>query len=800
MRSFPLTAVRLLDGPFRTAQDADVRYVLALDPDRLCVPYLREAGLEPEVDGYGNWEGDGMGGHIGGHYLSACAQLWAATGDDRLRDRLDHVLDVLERCQAAVGTGYLGGVPGGRALGEELAAGVVDADTFSLNGRWVPLYNLHKALAGLVDAGVHADRGRAVKMAMGLADWWLSVSRGLDDAAFEEMLHTEFGGMTDAFAQLGALTGRGEYLEEARRFAHRAILDPLVEGRDDLDGLHANTQIAKVVGYARLAGVLGDRPEARPYAAAAGTFWRTVTGRRTVAIGGNSVREHFHAADDFTATVAERQGPETCNTYNMLKLTGLLLEATDDASMLDFAERATFNHVLSSQHPGRGGFVYFTPLRPAHYRVYSQPDTSMWCCVGSGMESHARYGALVFGDVDGDLAVNLYLGATLDWAARGVTVRLEADLLRSDTAVLHLTAARPVRLGLRLRRPSWARGVEVDVDGEPADVVDDRGYRTVRRTWSGTHTVTLRLSAGLAAECLPDGSAWVAYRWGPVVLAARAGDDGLDGLLAGEQRMGHVAAGPTRPMGATPVVAAADPLDAAVLVGRDPLAVDLTVHATGPGITTVRLEPFSAIHDERYTLYWPVGTDVRARRAELEALDRAETPGTVVVDEVVAGEQQPESDHGFAGEGTRAHAVHGTHTRSATGWFSYTLRDPQRRAALLRLTFLEPDPAAPRAHTLTVNATSLGEPARSRTPDGSVQLDVPLTAALRGDDPEGRLVVGIHASDGLPTPELLRVRLVGGAGSAARVRRCGRRRGCGRRRPRGAGRRRSCRAGRPRSA
>ncbi|KQT01065.1 beta-L-arabinofuranosidase domain-containing protein [Cellulomonas sp. Leaf395] len=757
MHAFPLADVRLQEGPFKDAQEADVRYVLALDPDRLCAPYLREAGLESPAPGYGNWEGDGMGGHIGGHYLSACSQLWAATGDDRLRERIEHVLDVLERCQDAIGTGFVGGVPGGAALGEELAAGVLDADTFSLNGRWVPLYNLHKTIAGLLDAATIGSSDRALKMATSWADWWLSVSRRLSDEAFEEMLHTEFGGMTEAFAALADVTGRPEYLAESQRFAHREVLDPLVEGRDVLDGLHANTQIAKVVGYARLATLVDD-PR---YRDAAEFFWRTVTGRRTVAIGGNSVREHFHAVDDFTTMISERQGPETCNTYNMLKLTALLYLASDDVSYLDFYERATLNHVLSSQHPTRGGFVYFTPLRPAHYRVYSQPETSMWCCVGSGMESHARYGSLVFAQSDGDLAVNLYLAATLDWADRGLTAHLEADLLTSDTAVLHLAVTSPLALAVRLRRPGWAHDVHVDVDDEPVEAEEVGGYLVVRRTWSGTHTVTVRFDTGLTAEPLLDDPSWVALRWGPVVLAARAGEDRLDGLLADEQRMGHVASGPTRPLAATPVIATTDALDAAVLVSRDPLEVDLTVWQDGADApTTVRLTPFAAIHDARYTLYWPVGTDVAARRAQLAAQDRAEASDVVVVAEVVAGEQQPESDHEFAGEHTRAHTVDGTHTRSATGWFSYALHDPDRVATLLQLTWVEPDVADPRAHELRINGTVLGTPARTWVADGVVHVDHVVEDALRVDDPDGRLVLSVHSRDGLATPDLLRVRLV----------------------------------------
>lgn len=751
VRTFPLAAVRLLDGPFKDAQDADVRYVLALDPDRLCAPYLREAGLPEDAPGYGNWEGDGMGGHVGGHHLSACAQLWAATCDERLRARVEHVVGVLERCAAALGTGYVGGVPGGARLGEELAAGVVDADTFSLNGRWVPLYNLHKTLAGLLDAATYAGSDRALALATGWADWWLTVSRALPDEAFEEMLHTEFGGMADAFAALAEVTGRADLLAEAERFAHRRVLDPLAAGRDELDGLHANTQIAKVVGYARLAALTGDDR----YRAATDTFWRTVTGRRTLAIGGNSVREHFHPADDMTAVVLERQGPETCNTYNMLKLTALRFEATGDPALLDFYERATFNHVLSSQHPERGGFVYFTPLRPAHYRVYSQPATSMWCCVGSGMENHASYGRLVFTSAGDDLAVNLYLGAALDWAERGLAVRVEADLLRSDTAVVTVEATEPAHLGLRLRRPGWALGMDVEVDGGRADAAEEDGYLVVRRTWDGVHTVTVRFTTAIVAEPLPDGSAWVAYRRGPVVLATRDGDEDLDGLLAGEERMGHVAAGPTRPLAATPVVDG-DPLAAATLVSRDPLRVDVAARDASGRRTTVHLEPFATLHDARYTLYWPVGADPDARRAELAALDAAETPEVAVVDEVVAGEQQPESDHAFAGDRTRAHATGGTHSRSATGWFSYALRDPSGAATVLRLTYTAP--ADDRAHEVRVGGVVVPAAATHRTGD-VVHEDRPLGAGAR--DADGRVVVAVHGRAGRETPDVLRVRLLG---------------------------------------
>ena len=243
--SFPLNRVRLLEGDFKTAQDTSLRYVLELDADRLCAPYLLEAGLESPAEPYGNWESDGMGGHIGGHYLSACAQLYAATGDRRLLDRLEHVVEVFGRCQAAGRDGYVGGVPGGRALGLELAAGTVDADLFTLNGRWVPLYNLHKTFAGLLDAYTYAASATALTIATALADWWLGISSHIPDPTFEEILRTEYGGMNDAFAILAGITGRADHWAEARRFSHLALLEPLAEGRDELDGLHATRRSPK---------------------------------------------------------------------------------------------------------------------------------------------------------------------------------------------------------------------------------------------------------------------------------------------------------------------------------------------------------------------------------------------------------------------------------------------------------------------------------------------------------------------------------------------------------------------------
>ncbi|WP_258804357.1 glycoside hydrolase family 127 protein [Pseudarthrobacter sp. NS4] len=748
--SFPLHRVRLLEGDFKNAQDTSIRYVLSLDLQRLCAPYLREAGLGTAADPYGSWEADGMGGHIGGHYLSACARLFAATGNPELLAKVRTVVGVLGNCQEAGGDGYVGGIPAGRELGKQLAGGNVDADLFTLNGRWVPLYNLHKTLAGLLDAHVFAGSDQALAIAAGLADWWLGISAHLGTEAFEEVLHTEFGGMNDAFAILWELTGRDEYLQEARRFSHRALLEPLAAGRDQLDGLHANTQIPKVVGYARLAAATGD-PE---FAQAGSSFWDSVVSRRSVSVGGNSVREHFHPASDFTPMVLDPQGPETCNTYNMLKLAKLRFEASGDPAAVDFYERATYNHILSSQHPVSGGLVYFTPMRPGHYRVYSRAQESMWCCVGSGLENHARYGELIYSHDGDDLLVNLYIPSTLDWAERGLNVRLETGFPRSGLVTLHVSADSPVKATIRLRRPGWAAEMAVDGGGGAGGpVTEEDGYVSISRTWHGTSAIQINVAAEVRSEALPDGSPWVSFLYGPVVLSARAGSEGVPGFEAADERMGHVAAGALLPLAQTPVVPDAGSVR---LLDRAALAAELPVVDAGGRTGTVVLEPFSGIHDERYTVYWPTGDPAR-RHGELRDLDREMAAQGQVVDAVTAGEQQPESDHGFAGESTRAGGREGIHWRSATGWFSYVLADPDQRAGVLRVRFRQ---VQGRGHELRLDGVLLDEPSQEWQEGDQVVTDYALPEPRDGQSGAGRIVFSVHALPGCSTGDLLSVQLV----------------------------------------
>ncbi|MFT3888747.1 MAG: glycoside hydrolase family 127 protein [Arachnia sp.] len=747
MKFFPLDRVRLLSGPFATATRVDLDYVLGLDPDRLLAPFLREAGLPPAAPSYGNWEDSGLDGHTAGHYLSALALLWAATGEQAAKDRLDGAVAEIARAQDALGTGYVGGVPGGAALFAGLRDGGVEAArSLGTDGHWVPWYNLHKTFQGLIDAHTLGGNRDAIGVVVRLADWWLGIAAGIDDEAFEAMLDTEFGGMNDAFAQLAALTGRDEYAAMARRFSHRALLDPLRAHRDALTGLHANTQIPKAVGYASTAAVTGDAD----LLAAADFFWRTVAERRSVAIGGNSVREHFHAADDYSSMIEDREGPESCNTYNMLKLTKALAEAGLRPEHLDFAERALFNHVLGSQHPERGGFVYFTSMRPRHYRTYSARDLGFWCCVGTGMEVQAKHGEFVFGIEDGALAVNLFVPAELDAPEFGGRARLDTGFPFDDAVRLTLLLDAPRRFPLRLRVPGWGALVDVAVNGAPVDAEEVPGALLLDREWQPGDVVSFRIPLEIRAERLPDGSPWQAYLAGPMVLAARAGTDHLTGLVADDSRMGHIAQGPLMGFGDLPVVGpGADQVSA-----TGPLR--FRVPALDPPGATIHLEPFAHLHDARYTVYWPVADDSPAeRRAALAAQDEGVSLDARTVDKVALGEQQPESDHGFRGTATEVGLTGDRRWRSTRESMAVRLRRDENPWCRLAVNYVT---AGPGRVIVTVAGRVVGEESFDSAGEW-LTGEYDVTEALRAHTGD-TVDVEFSAADGLPTPGVATVRLL----------------------------------------
>lgn len=606
LESFPIEQVSLLPSVFKDAQQTDKKYILSLDHHRLLAPYLKEAGLKTTKPNYENWENTGLDGHIGGHYLSALSLMHASTHDNELNKRLDDMLATLKRCQDKIGSGYLGGTPNGTMMWKDIEKGKIKSDTFALNDKWVPLYNLHKLLAGLRDAYTIAHKAQAKQLLIRLVDYIDGVSQKLSDEQIQAMLFSEHGGLNEIFADVSVITGNKKYLTLARRFSHKMILDPLSNNQDQLDGLHANMQIPKAVGFQRIAEVGGDEN----YSKAAHFFWETVTRNRSVVIGGNSVREHFNPLHDFSSMLTDIAGPETCNTYNMLKLTRHLFESEGKLDYINFYERALYNHILASQHPQRGGFVYYTPMRPQHYRVYSQPQVCMWCCVGSGMENHGKYGELIYSHKKNDIFVNLFIPSRLNWKEEGLILSQKTQFPDSERTEIIVESAKPKPFAIHIRFPKWVtqKAFELKINGKKEQITNQSdSYITLKRVWKKGDKIEVYLPMEITTENLPDNPNFVAFLRGPIVLAAKTDTTNLDNLIAdGNQFGGYRARGKTYSFDSMPVLVSKETnLEKFIQPVSNKKQTFVAESLIEPqAFKKLELIPFYKLHDARYMIYW----------------------------------------------------------------------------------------------------------------------------------------------------------------------------------------------------
>jgi uncharacterized protein len=738
-RPFDLADVRLGPGPFRDAMERDKAYLLRLDPDRLLHTFRLNVGLPSAARPYGGWEAPGgeLRGHTLGHYLSACALMYRSTGDAELKRRIADVVRELGRCQAAgPGAGYRPGYLS--AFPESFVDRVERGEPV-----WAPWYTLHKLYAGLLDAYRLAGDAQALEILKRTADW---VALRVDRLTREEMqrsLQTEFGGMNDVLAALYATTGEARHLALARSFDHDAVFDPLARGEDALDGLHANTQVPKAVGAARAYEVTGETR----YRDIARLFWDRVALHRSYAIGGHGDREHFFPVSEFPRHLGP-ETTETCNTYNMLKLTRRLFAWAPAAREMDFYERGLYNHILASQEPGRGMLVYLMSLQPGHFKTYSTSEDSFWCCVGTGMESHARYGEAIFAHGESDLFVNLFIAAELDWRAKGIALRQETTFPDEDVTRLVWQAREPVTLTLRVRHPAWARGpLVVSVNGTPAPADSQPGsYAAVTRTWRTGDRVEVRLPMGLRAETLPGAPDQVALLYGPIVLAGRLGTDGMPAPFASFQ-LAH--ARDPQPDVPHLVTSDADWLSRVELVSRRPLLLRTRGLAQPHEVV---LEPFYRVHHERYAVYWTKVTPERwaQRQAAIAEVARQEAElRAASLDHVLAGDATSESAHALQASGSRTGTIGGRTWRQAQnkGAFGYRLATegvaPDEPLALsCVLGARDKD----RAFTILVDGTPLAPPVLDGDAAGVVRIGtVEIPPGVRRE--QGALTVTFQAAD-----------------------------------------------------
>ena len=801
-KHFDLEEVTLLDGPMKTAMDLNIQMLLQYDVDRLLTPYVRQSGLADTQDAtspyyqwltkhpnFKNWGGDAgfdLSGHVGGHYLSALALAYAACHDAQmqkvLKERMDYMLKVMKDCQDQYDNnkdglyGFIGGQPINDSW-KALYQG--DLSKIQKNWGWVPFYCQHKILAGLRDAYLYGNSKEAKEMFRKLSDWSTNLIAKVDDQAFEGFLNCEHGGMNESLLDAYQLFGDAKYLAAAKKYTHKAMLNGMQTLNPAfLDGKHANTQVPKFIGMERIGELDGT---AANYITAAENFWKDVATKRTVCIGGNSVNEHFLAAANGNRYIDQPDGPESCNTNNMMKFSEMLFDRTSDAKYVDFFEQAMWNHILSTQDPKTGGYVYFTTLRPQGYRIYSEPNKGMWCCVGTGMENHSKYGHFIYThDGKKTLFVNLFTPSKL--VSKNFVVTQETQFPFSNTTTL--TIDKSGRYTLALRHPAWAaKGFAVAVNGSPIDATAQTGeasYVNIDRKWKKGDKVTITLPMELRYEECPNYSDYIAFKYGPILLGANTtnGSEQLRNVYGGEGRMDHSPGvmGSQKNLMSAPLILGTRSDVMGRIKTLDSSKLKFTIDVSRPGVetykwTTLTLQPFYQIHHDRYMCYWYQQTPENFAKSDMAQSEAAiEALKNRTIDFVAPGEQQSEAGHEYnysSDSGKGSHNGESYRDAKAGGYVQFSLfnKDAVTDSLAIMCRFTTDDRG--RTATLTLDGTKLADitiPGRVRNSEnGFYNIEFPIPAEMMKDS-KGKIKtsykVRLSATGTTPNPGLYYLRLV----------------------------------------
>ena len=818
---FDLEEVRLLDSPLKQAMGINIDLLLQYDTDRLLTPFVRQAGLHEKSGSkyyqwtakhpsFANWglSSWSLEGHVGGHYLTALALAYAATEDAglkaELKNRIDYMLEVMKECQDAYAghTGGMEGFIGGQPI-NQIWTGLYRGDltAFKQYGGWVPFYCSHKILAGLRDAWIYVGSETAKELFRGLCDWSVNLIANLTDAQMQDVLGWEHGGMNETLADAYRLFGEERYLVAAKRYSHLYEINGM-QGTEAtysttfLNGQHANTQVPKFIGFERIWQEAGENAS---YRTAAHNFWHDVAMHRTVCIGGNSVSEHFLPHERSAEYMTNLDGPESCNSNNMLKLSEMLFDETHEARYADFYESTMWNHILSTQDPATGGYVYFTSLRPQSYRIYSQVNQAMWCCVGTGMENHSKYGHFIYTHTGEDtLFVNLFTASRLD--AENFALTQETGF--PYTQATKLTLRKGGDFTLAIRHPAWVgEGFSVAVNGEKQSLsvnVGEASYARIRRQWREGDEVVVNLPMSLRYEECPGYGNYIAFKYGPVLLAARTTASTLqeaDSLgveyetlqneYAGEGRMDHAPGSRATLKGLnsaplligerTSVLELVEPVNLEKLH----FSIDASSEAGSGDWGRLMLEPFYGIHHSRYSCYWYQQTMEQYEQSNMGKADAEEKALLErTLDFVATGEQQSEAGHdALYSTASTSGSYNGEFYRDAPagGFIQYTLANTtgQTEGVAIMCRFTLADKG--RMATLYIDGEALADitiPSAYAKADENgffnVEYQLPESMLTREDGTvKENLVFRIVASSSTYCPGLYYLRLVNGYESKA---------------------------------
>jgi DUF1680 family protein len=675
--AFNLKDVKLLDGsPFKNAMEKDADYLLVLEPDRLLFRFHQNAGLPTRGEIYGGWESAGLSGHTLGHYLSACSMIYSNTGNAEFKNRVDYIVSELDRCQQARKTGYIGAIPNEDTVWAKVSRGEIRSGGFDLNGAWSPWYTVHKVMAGLVDAYLYCDNEQALKVVTGIANWAAYLLKNLSEEQRLKMLNCEYGGMQDVLVNIYSVTGDKKYLDLSYKFDDEFIMGQLAREIDPLVGKHSNTNVPKAIGAARRYELTNSPSDHK----IATFFWQIMALHQSYVIGGNSNYEYLGEPDKLNDRLSDNTC-ETCNSYNMLKLTRHLFAWEPDSKLYDFYERTLYNHILSSQNPENGMMCYFTPLRMGTHKEFSNQFNTFTCCVGSGMENHSKYVETIYNETsDGDLFVNLFIPSELNWRSRNATLKLETGFPFDNKVTLSIGLKKSQAFSLLLRQAAWAKdGITVSINGKSVkSTLNAYGYLEIKRKWKNDDKIEVTVPMDLYTESMPDNAERIAFLYGPLVLAADLGDSMPD------------------PVFGTPVLLTDNRNIKDWLQPVD--LKSLTFETEGIGQPEdITLKPFYTLYNKYYSVYFDFFTKEEwlARKAENEAeKKRQQLIEERTFDYFRIGEMQPERGHNLvATERSYVDVALGRTGREARrdNNFTFTMKVNSGSANILMLTYIGDD-------------------------------------------------------------------------------------------------------------
>jgi uncharacterized protein len=588
--SFDLKDVRLLDSRFKENMERDGKWLLSINNERLLHSWKVNAGMETHAKPYGGWEGLDveLRGHTTGHVMSALALMYASTGNVAYKNKGDSLVAELAEIQKVLNQGgYLSAFP------QNLINRVIKGTPV-----WAPWYTIHKIMAGLIDMYQYAGNKQALNIVEKMGDWAYNKLKGLSSAQLAVMLENEFGGMIEAAYNLYGITGNVKYKKLAEFFYDHKVFDPLVKREDELAGLHANTQIPKIIGEARGYELTGDK-NAKTIA---DFFWQTVIDHHTYVTGGNSDYEHFFKPDQISKHLS-RATTESCNTYNMLKLTRHLFTWTADEKYAEYYERALYNHILASQEPKTGMVTYFISYEPGTFKTYSTKDSSFWCCVGTGFENHAKYGEAIYYHSNNGIYVNLFIPSVLTWKEKGLQLVQETKFPDEPTTHLTIKEVKDGNVPLYIRYPLWAtNGATIKINGDDVKIAQKPGsYIVLNRTWKAGDKIDITYPMSLHLVATNDNPKMEAVLYGPIVLVGNMGTEGMKPPMPfAKDQLDYAKVPVPKDIITSLNIGGKEVNNWLIPVKGEPLVFQ-TVGVAPKEITMI---PFYRIDEQRYVIYW----------------------------------------------------------------------------------------------------------------------------------------------------------------------------------------------------